>query len=46
MAANGKPFKTKPSTPICVAEGVTSTLLSKNKNQIESQMQIQTSLEV
>ena len=29
-----KPFKTKPKTPICVAEGVTSTLLSKNKNQI------------
>ena len=34
MAANGKPFKTKPKTPICVAEGVTSTLLSKNKKDI------------
>ena len=32
--ANGKPFKTKPKTPICVAEGVTSTMLSKNKRQI------------
>ena len=34
MAAGGDPFKTKPSTPICVAEGVTSTMLSKNKSQI------------
>ena len=34
MAANGKPFKTKPKTPVCVAEGVTSTMLSKNKRQI------------
>ena len=34
MAAGGDPFKTKPSTPICVAEGVTSTMLSKNKRQI------------
>ena len=34
MSAGGDPFKTKPKTPICVAEGVTATLLSKNKDQI------------
>lgn len=34
MAAGGDPFRTKPKTPICVAEGVASTMLSKNKGQI------------
>ena len=34
MAAGGDPFKTKPKTPICVAEGVAATMLSKNKDQI------------
>ena len=34
MAAGGDPYKTKPKTPICVAEGVAATMLSKNKDQI------------
>ena len=34
MSGGGDPFRTKPKTPICVAEGVASTMLSKNKNQI------------
>ncbi len=33
-AGGGDPFQTKPSTPVCVAEGVTSTMLSKNKDKI------------
>ena len=33
-ASGGDPFQTRPETPVCFAEGLTSTLLSKNQNTI------------